>query len=276
MRGDGDGWLDCGLGHRHWGRHGAAGLLLYTATDGRAFVLLQHRASFCHHGDTWGIPGGARDSHETTIQAALREADEEAGIDPSGVTVHHEVADDHNGWSYTTVLAHAPQQISTTPNRESLDLVWHPVDHVTRLDLHPGFAATWSVTGALPVHILVDAANVVGSQPDGWWRDRAGSTQRYLRGWGRLPAQLVRLPDGRAAVVTSITAVLEGQARDAGDQEGVDVRRAPAAGDDTIVELAARSVTGSLVVVTADRGLRARLPSSAIAVGPAWLRSVTG
>ena len=69
--GDGNGWVVCALGHRHWGRFGAAGLLL---TDGRR-VLLQHRAAWTHEGDTWAVPGGARDSHEDPITAALREAD---------------------------------------------------------------------------------------------------------------------------------------------------------------------------------------------------------
>ena len=39
---DGDGWTECTLGHRHWGRYGAAGLL--AVTQGAPFVLMQHRA----------------------------------------------------------------------------------------------------------------------------------------------------------------------------------------------------------------------------------------
>ncbi|MEJ7702743.1 MAG: NUDIX domain-containing protein [Geodermatophilaceae bacterium] len=70
---DGDGWVTCDLGHRHWGRHGAAGLLIRTAQS----VVMQHRAPWSHHGGTWGLPGGARDSHETVSAAALREAAEE-------------------------------------------------------------------------------------------------------------------------------------------------------------------------------------------------------
>ena len=74
---DGDGWVECTCGNRHWGLNGAAGLLLVRDKK----VLLQHRAPWVHNGDTWGIPGGARDSHETIIQAALREAHEEIGIE---------------------------------------------------------------------------------------------------------------------------------------------------------------------------------------------------
>jgi ADP-ribose pyrophosphatase YjhB (NUDIX family) len=42
-------------------------------------VLLQHRAPWSHQGGTWGLPGGARDSHETPEQAAVREIAEETG-----------------------------------------------------------------------------------------------------------------------------------------------------------------------------------------------------
>ena len=61
--------------------HGAAGLLLRAPRpDGTPAVLLQHRAPWSHQGGTWGLPGGARDSHETAEQAAVREAHEEAGL----------------------------------------------------------------------------------------------------------------------------------------------------------------------------------------------------
>jgi len=71
---DGNGWVRCELGHRHWGRFGAAGLLAF-ATAGP--VLLQRRTWWSHHGGTWGLPGGARDSHESALAAALREAAED-------------------------------------------------------------------------------------------------------------------------------------------------------------------------------------------------------
>ena len=78
--GDGDGWVGCGQDHQHWGRHGAAGLLIWAPDgSGRPLVLLIRRAGWSHHGDTWGPPGGARDSHETPAEAAVREAAEECG-----------------------------------------------------------------------------------------------------------------------------------------------------------------------------------------------------
>lgn len=138
---DGDGWTRCSLGHRHWGLHGAAGLLL--AAPGPA-VLLQHRAAWSHHGDTWGLPGGALGRSEDAVAAALREATEETGLDTSSLVVVGELVDDHGGWSYTTVLATADVELAVHAlDRESTDVRWVHVDGVVTLPLHPGFAGTW-------------------------------------------------------------------------------------------------------------------------------------
>jgi 8-oxo-dGTP pyrophosphatase MutT (NUDIX family) len=145
-RGDGDGWTYCALGHKHWGIHGAAGLLLWD--DDR--VLLQHRALWSHHGGTWGIPGGARNTGETAVQAAAREAQEEAGLDPADYTVTGSYVDDHGGWSYTTVIGRAD---STTAlgalTAETIEMRWVPVDALHELPLHPGFAASWDTVRAI-------------------------------------------------------------------------------------------------------------------------------
>ncbi|MCW2622561.1 MAG: hydrolase [Frankiales bacterium] len=142
--GNGDGWVYCAIGHPHWGRFGAAGLLV--VADGA--VLLQHRAPWSHHGDTWGIPGGARDSHESAVEAALREVEEETGLLRVGVTVVREVVDDHGGWSYTTVVASAASRLPVHPlDGESIALDWVPLEQVADLELHPGFAVGW------PVHL---------------------------------------------------------------------------------------------------------------------------
>lgn len=113
-------------------------------------MLLQHRAPWSHQGGTWGLPGGARDSHETAEQAAVREAHEEAGLDADQMTVQTTVVTaeilGHGGpcWTYTTVIAHAGQMLATVPNRESSELRWVAVDEVSELPLHPGFADSWA------------------------------------------------------------------------------------------------------------------------------------
>jgi hypothetical protein len=123
-----------------------------------------------------------------------------------------------------------------------------------------------------PVVLVVDVANVMGSRPDGWWRDRAGAATRLM---GELPdpGTEVRAPDDVPLVVTRVLAVLEGKARDAQAPDGVEAMRATADGDSAIAALAADLVAeGQLVlVVTADRGLRASLPPAALVAGPRWL-----
>ena len=126
--------------------------------------------------------------------------------------------------------------------------------------------------------LLVDAANVVGARPDGWWRDRAGATERLLGRLVALPGRTVPAPDGAELTVTGVVAVVEGQARAAAAPDGVRVVRAPGSGDDalaaTAAELAARGEP--LLVVTADRGLRARLPAGVPVTGPGWLLDLLG
>jgi 8-oxo-dGTP diphosphatase len=140
MSGDGNGWVVCSLGHRHWGRFGAAGILI---TDGSR-VVLQHRAEWTHEGGSWALPGGARDSHENAVAAALREAVEETTLDPGLVTPFDEWIDEHGGWSYTTVLAEASTDVHLAPaNAESVAVGWWSMDRVAELPLHVGFAAAW-------------------------------------------------------------------------------------------------------------------------------------
>jgi 8-oxo-dGTP diphosphatase len=147
VRGDGDGWVVSDTGSPHWGRFGAAGLLLRAPrSDDSPAVLLQHRAPWSHQGGTWGLPGGARDSHETAEQAALREAEEEAGLVSRFVSVRATVitaAASGTDWTYTTVVADAPEQLRTVANFESAEMRWVGEAEVDELPLHPGFAASW-------------------------------------------------------------------------------------------------------------------------------------
>ncbi len=137
---DGDGWIECDCAAKHWGLFGAAGLILIRDQS----ILMQHRAPWVHNGDTWGIPGGARDSHETPVEAALREANEEIGIDTKLLTVMDEFVDDHGPWRYHTILAKAdPALIAHEMNDESLEVKWISINKVEEQVLHPSFAKTW-------------------------------------------------------------------------------------------------------------------------------------
>lgn len=104
--------------------------------------------------------------------------------------------------------------------------------------------------------LVVDAANVVGSKPDGWWRDRAGAA--------------ARLRDGLAAVATDglpdlpgpldVLLIVEGKARGIKPIPGVRVESAPQSGDDAIVgAVASAGRERRVIVVSADRELRRRV-----------------
>jgi len=275
--------VHCAAGHRHWGRHGAAGLLLRDQ-DGR--VVLQHRAWWSHQGGTWGVPGGARDSGETAVVAALRETGEEAGIDPAAVRPYGQLVDDHGGWAYSTVLGLPVGPVDPAPTGgESEDVRWVEADAVPGLPLHPGFAAAWPRLRQAPAPLLlvVDAANVVGARGrgDGWWRDRAGATARLLEALVQVSTGVAAadLPPGVDAgpldlLLPRVVVVVEGAARAVldGREWPVEVVPAPGAGDDTLVEVAAAAGGDTAVVVTADRGLRNRLDAVGAGwVGPSWL-----
>ncbi|RFU19810.1 hypothetical protein [Geodermatophilus marinus] len=124
--------------------------------------------------------------------------------------------------------------------------------------------------GARETVLLVDAANVVGSRPDGWWRDRAGAAARLLGRLAALPGRTLAGPGGAPVHLAAVVVVVEGAARDVPAPEPLTVVRAPGSGDDALAERAAALGDGVLVV-TADRGLRARLPPGAAVTGPRWL-----
>jgi hypothetical protein len=114
--------------------------------------------------------------------------------------------------------------------------------------------------------LLVDAANVIGSRPDGWWRDRAGAARRFV--------DRVRTATRQGRLDPPVVVVLEGDGRRGAGQgtlDGVQVVHAPAEGDDTIAGIVDRADV-AVTVVTADRGLRARVGSAPTrVVGPRWL-----
>jgi hypothetical protein len=132
------------------------------------------------------------------------------------------------------------------------------------------------------LHVIVDGANVVGSRPDGWWRDREGAARRLA---GRIAAALTTDRTGLAEAFghpgaeLQVHLVLEGAAarvEDLPTHPRLTIVRARADGDSTIAALATDLVTdgsgGALVVVTADRALRERVRGSgAVTAGPGTL-----
>ncbi|MFE7514578.1 NTP pyrophosphohydrolase [Streptomyces sp. NPDC057540] len=113
--------------------------------------------------------------------------------------------------------------------------------------------------------LVVDGANVVGSVPDGWWRDRRGAAER-LR--DRLAAH-GGPDDGPFAGPYEIVLVVEGGARGVASVPGVRVEEAHGSGDDLIAELARHAKGRPCLVVTADRELRRRVEAEgARCVGP--------
>ncbi|MBB4711826.1 rRNA-processing protein FCF1 [Streptomyces luteogriseus] len=108
------------------------------------------------------------------------------------------------------------------------------------------------MNATVPVLVVVDAANVVGSVPDGWWRDRRGAAER-LR--DRLASEGVPAVSGPVEILL----VVEGAARGVESVPGVRVSSAPGSGDDHIVEVVASAGDRSVLVITADRELRRRV-----------------
>lgn len=128
------------------------------------------------------------------------------------------------------------------------------------------------MTEAAHVTVVVDAANCVGSVPDGWWRDRVGATRR-LR--DSISAEALGQTLDLAGT-PRVVLVVEGRARGVESSEVVRVVEAPGSGDDTIVDVVEEAVVAGdeTVVVTADRGLRSRVGAlGARTVGPTVVRS---
>jgi uncharacterized protein YaiI (UPF0178 family) len=113
--------------------------------------------------------------------------------------------------------------------------------------------------------LVIDAANVIGSRPDGWWRDRPGAARAFT--------ERVQATVAAGRLDAPVTVVLEGRARAGADEaelDGVEVVHASGEGDDAIAAIA--EAYGDAVVVTADRGLAERVRAGgADVVGPNWL-----
>ena len=277
-------------GEKYWGRFGAAGLL---AVDPQRGILLQHRVAWSHFGGTWGLPGGAMHEGESAIVGAVREAQEEAGVPDASVRPRFTSVLDLGIWSYTTVIADVVvpfEPVISDP--ESVALEWVPVEDVDSRPLHPGFGRAWpELRTLLDVHpaLVVDAANVVGSVPNGWWKDRGAAATGLAASLEGMTVSAAELEVGGTEWFPEIALVVEGKARgietaaaeDAGEllpSGVVSVVEAPASGDDAIVaEVERRSLAGQQVIaVTSDRELQERVVRAGAARvrSSGWLRAL--
>jgi hypothetical protein len=118
--------------------------------------------------------------------------------------------------------------------------------------------------------LLIDAANVVGSRPTGWWRDRAGAARTFV--------DQVRAAVDSGRLAQPVILVLEGQARGGvpdGTAHGVTVLHATGSGDDMLIDVASSASAELVTLVTADRGLRRRAEAlGADVVGPGSLLDI--
>ena len=115
--------------------------------------------------------------------------------------------------------------------------------------------------------LLIDAANVVGSRPTGWWRDRAGAARTFV--------DQIRAAVDSGRIAQPVVVVLEGKAR-AGVPDGlsddVTILHAAGSGDDMLVDVVAQTSDQQVTLVTADRNLRRRVEAlGGDVVGPRWL-----
>lgn len=120
-----------------------------------------------------------------------------------------------------------------------------------------------------PTWLVVDVMNVVGSRPDGWWRDRVGACARLVEELGAYASGSHQ----------QVTAVVDGEPSDRlpdGHHGGVEVvhaGRGRDAADHRIVDLVRAHDKAGTRVVTADRDLRERVRGlGATTIGPRTFR----
>jgi predicted RNA-binding protein with PIN domain len=153
-------------------------------------------------------------------------------------------------------------ELGRSQARQRADGVWF-VEHAVARAAYEESPTLWRMEV-----LIVDGANVVGSRPDGWWRDRAWAARRLQE---RLLTAV--LPHDEVVLV------LEGKARQgnpAGQDGHLRTVHATESGDDAIVEEVLAQVDMAdgreVTVVTADRVLRDRVEAAgARNVGPSWL-----
>ncbi len=194
----------------------------------------------------------------------MRESAEEAGVPSAALRPRFMSILDLGVWSYATLVADVEKPFDPViSDQESVELAWVAPDEVGDLPLHPAFAESWQrLRPLLDVRpaLVIDAANVIGAVPDGWWKDRAGAAENLTAALARLnssgiPAGMLQLPED--FWYPEITIVLEGRARSAQGSGGVDIIRAEGSGDDAVLAAVRVLRAGGrpVGVVSSDRAL---------------------
>lgn len=96
----------------------AAVLAAITERERPGFLLIHRPSNMRSHPGQVAFPGGKIDPGETAVEAALREANEELGIDPADVTVigESDVYRTGTGYAVTPVIAVVPPDLELRPN----------------------------------------------------------------------------------------------------------------------------------------------------------------
>lgn len=155
QRGSGDGYVETADGTRFWGKYGAAGVLLrHVDDDGQQWFLLAQRSAGVHNGNLqWALPGGAIDAHETPLEAALREFDEEIGPVPAHWTLRGiHVLDPADGlWTYSSCCVDVTERPTYGPplTWEHEATGWFTKEQITDLSLFAPVLNAWPALEAI-------------------------------------------------------------------------------------------------------------------------------
>ncbi|MFI7704584.1 ADP-ribosyltransferase [Nonomuraea sp. NPDC049480] len=141
----GDGYVASG----HWGKYGAAGVLIQAIdTSGQPRYLLMQQSQYVSNAGKWQLPGGALDSLETPVQGAARELSEELGVDQAYLNTLElsgalpvEAA---KGWTYTNLAAKGEMFTPKLDTFETSGAKWFKLDELAAMannkQLHPALA----------------------------------------------------------------------------------------------------------------------------------------